>query len=118
MNQVSEPQQLLRLIRGISEDIGHLERHAERTSAAFAAQPPPPQDPATWLEQNGHAALAKLNIDNAATAKNTYTDTAPTASDDLTKGYNYFSKWIDTSTSAAYLCTNPAEGGATWTLIS
>ena len=38
----------------------------------------------------------------------------PTASDDVTKGYTMFSKWINTTTDNIFICTNNTASGAVW----
>jgi len=95
------------------EDITQLDTRSQQLAAGVAAVPTP-MDPGVWLEKNGQAALTKLGVDEAAQARNTYLDRDPTAQDDETQGYNYFSRWINTSTGVLFTCTSPAAGSATW----
>ncbi len=82
--------------------------------AAGIASVPTAQDPGEWLARNGQSALASLNVDLAATAKTNVAAGAPGASDDSTQGYNYFSRWIDTSGPTLYTCIDPSPGAAVW----
>jgi hypothetical protein len=41
-------------------------------------------------------------------------DTAPGAFDDVTKGFSFFSQWIDVTTGLAYVCVDQTAGAAVW----
>lgn len=43
---------------------------------------------------------------------------APTSSNDNTEGYSVGSKWVDTITGNAYICTNASTGAAVWSLLT
>jgi len=113
MNQVQDERQLLKLLRGLIEDLTNLDARSQQLAAGIASAPSQ-VDPGVWLEKNGQAALTKLGVDGAAQARNTYLDRDPTANDDASQGYGYFSRWINTSSGVLFTCTNPAEGGAVW----
>lgn len=46
------------------------------------------------------------------------TTTAPTVTDDVSKGYRVGSMWINTSTSNAYICKDATVGAAVWTNLT
>lgn len=42
----------------------------------------------------------------------------PNTADDLSKGFNYFSRFINSATGHAWICINPAVGAADWKQIT
>lgn len=46
--------------------------------------------------------------------KNNVTNTAPTANDDTSQGYNYLSFWVDITGPNAYVCVDPTVAAAVW----
>lgn len=44
--------------------------------------------------------------------------TAPTVDDDTTEGYAVGSRWVDTTTNAIYLCSDPSAAAAVWNLLN
>lgn len=113
LKQLQNPDQNLRLVRQIVERLDAVEGQGTKLAAGVASIPTAP-DPREWLEQNGQSALALLNVDVAATAKTNVADSAPTANDDATKGYGYFSRWINTSGPTLLTCIDPSPGAAVW----
>lgn len=55
---------------------------------------------------------------NLAFTNNFAATAAPTASDDLNKGYQVGSVWIVTATGTAYICVDASFGAAVWTATS
>ena len=43
---------------------------------------------------------------------------APGGFDDIDAGFNYFSKWINSSDDTLWICTNPASGAAVWRQVT
>lgn len=110
---LDNPDQNLRYMRDLVEKVVRLEKTVPNVAAAIAAVPQP-ESPSAYLKKNGQEALAQLNIDLSATAKTNVSDGPPTADDDSEKGYNYFSRWIDTSGPTLYTCIDPSAGAAVW----
>lgn len=118
LNIIENSDQHLRFLRTVVERIQGLEGHTEGLREGLANLPAP-ADPMQWLKDNGQQALATLNVDpGAATAKTNIADSSPTVDDDSTRGYGYFSQWINTATANIYKCTDPSPGAAVWKLIS
>lgn len=110
---LDNPDQHLRYMRQLAEHIQTLNTQLPKVAAAVASIPTP-VDPAKYLHENGQAALTSLNVDLAAQARTNVSDVAPTATDDNTKGYNYFSRWINTTGPTLYHCIDPSPGAAVW----
>lgn len=70
------------------------------------------------LVSSGQEALTGLGIDLSAQARSNISDSAPTTDDDSSKGYNYFSQWIDTTAGKLYKCIDPSPGGAVWVVLN
>lgn len=110
---LDNPDQHLRYMRQVAEVVQQIASTVPQLAAGIASVPSP-RDPGEWLAQNGQAALASLNIDLASTARTNVASGAPGTGDDSTQGYNYFSRWIDTSGPTLYTCIDPSPGAAVW----
>lgn len=118
LNILKDPQQHSRYLAGLVQEINAARQKALEAHALVASLPAP-SNIAQWLNTNGQAALASLGVDQpTGVAKSIRVATTPTVDDDQTKGYGYHSQWIDTSSNALYICTNPAPGAAVWKLLS
>lgn len=120
---LEDPAQHLRLMRNLDERLLAIDSQLQQTQAGvvnlFDSEPARQQQGLkSYLESNGQELLATLNINPAlATPGSNISDVAPGVSDDSTKGYSYFSPWINSSTGDLYICTNPSPGAAVWKLL-
>lgn len=112
-NVLEDPSQHLRLMLALAERLIQLEGQSVALAGQVASVPPP-TDISGYLRENGQEALTMLNLDPTATARTNAADSAPTASDDSTKGYSRFSRWINTSTNTLYTCVSAEPGNAVW----
>lgn len=123
-NILDNPDQHLRFQRQVVERLTGLEAMIEGNQTGLSAlletrERSTIQTVKQDLLANGQETLARLNINpNLATARSNIADSAPTATDDSSKGYGYHSQWILSTTNDLYICTNPAPGAAVWKLVS
>ena len=112
-NILDNPDQNLRYMRELAGAVANINAQLPSLAAGIAAVPTQ-EHPGEYLSKNGQKVLADLNIDLSATAKTNTTASAPTVDDDSQRGYNYFSRWIDTTGPTLYTCIDPSPGAAVW----
>lgn len=110
---LQNPDQALRYFKALVATVRRLEEQNAALAAQIAVAPTPVQ-PGTWLRNNGQEALSSLSLDLSSQAQTTVADVPPTATDDETKGYKHFSRWIDSTTGILYNCVDPSAGAAVW----
>lgn len=110
---LDNPDQNLRYMQQLAGMVEKVSAQIPSLAAGIAAVPTQ-EHPEVYFSKNGQKVLADLNIDLAATAKTNVADSAPTVDDDSQRGYNYFSRWIDTSGPTLYTCIDPSPGAAVW----
>ena len=110
---LDNPDQNLRYMQELARRVETVTAQIPSLAAGIASVPVQ-EHPQEYLARNGQEALASLNIDLAATAKTNVADSAPTADDDAQRGYNYFSRWVDTTGPTLYTCIDPSPGVAVW----
>lgn len=121
---LEDPAQHQRYMRELTQTVQTLADKVHAQGSVIVSRGGEP-DPAQAQDQilsalfsNGQQALVGLGVDISAQAKSNLSDSAPTANDDLTQGYNYFSQWIDTAGGKIYKCIDPSPGGAVWVQIN
>lgn len=72
-------------------------------------------DFATAIHSHNKAQVGLSNVENIKF--NLAATSAPTKTDDVTKGYSVCSLWADIGAGKIYICIDPAEGAAIWQLF-
>lgn len=126
LDQIKDPQQLLKLLRDMASDmllmgsqIETTQRDSEQSRRQMFAEMDKRKHILSGVKE-GAGALVKLGVDQNATLKSNLTATvAPTSANDQTQGYAPGSKWIivPPGTPDGYICVSAAPGAAIWRLL-
>ena len=75
-----------------------------------------------YVSGSGGPYLATLDgINNGVrgrVARDNISSVSPGTADDLTRGYSFFSRWINSSANSLIVCVSPSSGAAVWKVVS